>query len=205
MTPEQMWNERFKQPEYAYGEDPNEYLKEQLQKLKPGKILFPADGEGRNGVYAATLGWDVYSFDISEEGKKKALQLASKHKVSINYSTGNLPELDYQPGEFDAIVLIYSHFSPDIRPHFHKILNTLLKPGGTLIIEVFSKKNLEYAQRNPKVGGPKDLPTLFSLEEIERDFTGYDIEEFMEKEVHLSEGLYHNGTGCVIRFTGRKK
>ena len=66
------WNKRYKQKEYAYGEQPNRFFKEQIQNLSPGKALFPAEGEGRNAVYAAQLGWEVEAFDISEEGKNKA-------------------------------------------------------------------------------------------------------------------------------------
>lgn len=70
------WNERYSTDEFAYGEEPNAYFKEQLDKLNAGAILFPAEGEGRNAVFAATRGWRVAAFDISTEGKKKALRLA---------------------------------------------------------------------------------------------------------------------------------
>ena len=77
------WNERYSKKEFAYGEQPNQFLKEQLENLPVGSILFPAEGEGRNAVYAAKLGWDVYAFDISIEGKNKAMKLAEANKVSI--------------------------------------------------------------------------------------------------------------------------
>ncbi|EMM82692.1 thiopurine S-methyltransferase domain protein [Leptospira interrogans str. 2002000626] len=69
------WNERYNKEEFAFGEQPNEYLKEQLEKLKIGTILFPAEGEGRNAVFAAKLGWNVSAFDISIEGKRKHFDL----------------------------------------------------------------------------------------------------------------------------------
>src|SRR5687768_5721230 len=77
------WNERYSKHEFAYGEQPNNYLKEQLEKLDVGTILFPAEGEGRNAVFAAKLGWTVSAFDISVEGKNKALRLAKTNKVKI--------------------------------------------------------------------------------------------------------------------------
>ena len=52
------WNERYSKSAYAYGTEPNEYLKEQLEKLEVGKILFGAEGEGRNAVYLAGLGYE---------------------------------------------------------------------------------------------------------------------------------------------------
>src|SRR3954453_15007439 len=104
------WNERYRNSEFAYGEEPNNYLKEQLEQLPIGKILFPAEGEGRNAVFAATLGWTVSAFDISVEGQRKALQLAERKKVTIDYQVGALETLHYQDGQFDAIALIYAHF-----------------------------------------------------------------------------------------------
>lgn len=199
------WNDRYSQKEYAYGTEPNVFLKEQLEKLPVGKILFAAEGEGRNAVYASKLGWTVSAFDISSEGRKKALQLAETNNVEIDYRVGQLPDLKFQDDEFDAVVLIYAHLPPQIRPEYHRLLNTYLRKGGIVIIEVFSKSHLEYQQKDPAVGGPKDIDTLFSMEEITTDFKNYEIILLEEKEVELQEGLYHNGKGSVIRFVGRKK
>ncbi|XOV94492.1 MAG: class I SAM-dependent methyltransferase [Bacteroidota bacterium] len=199
------WDDRYSAKEYAYGLEPNVYLKQQLDKLTPGRILFGADGEGRNGVYAATKGWEVSCFDISKEGKKKALQLAEEKGVSIDYRVGELADLGFKPEEFDAIVLIYAHFPPSVRSAYHKILNTLLRKGGTLILEAFNKAHLEYRQKNPKVGGPPDYDTLFSMEEVKSDFPNYEVIELSDEVIDLNEGLYHIGAGSVVRFVGQKK
>lgn len=201
----EMWNERFSQREYVYGESPNAYLEAHLQKLKPGTILFPAEGEGRNAVYAARLGWTVSAFDISIEGQKKALKLAEKNGVTIDYKIGELTTLGYKPGQFDALVLIYAHFPPAIRLTYLKTLASYVKKQGMVIFEAFSKSHLEYHARNPKVGGPRDLDMLYSIEEIRECFPGFDALELAETEIHLKEGDYHEGTGSVIRFFGRKK
>ena len=83
------WNDRYSSKEYVYGTGPNQFYKEQLEKLAPGKILFPAEGEGRNAVYTAKKGWSVTAFDPSSEGRKKALLLAKKNKVQIEYQIEN--------------------------------------------------------------------------------------------------------------------
>ena len=87
----QRWDERYANDEYAFGIQPNEYFKEQLEKFDAGTILLAAEGEGRNAVFAARLGWKVFAFDISSEGKKKALHLAEKNNVTIDYQVGELP------------------------------------------------------------------------------------------------------------------
>lgn len=199
------WNDRYSTDEFAYGEQPNSYLKEQLEKLTTGKILFPAEGEGRNAVFAAKLGWTVSAFDISAEGKNKALRLAETNKVTIDYQVGELQTLNYTAGQFDAIALIYAHFPAAIKSVYHKTLDYYLRKDGVIIFEAFSKKHIDYIAKNEKVGGPKDIAMLFSIDELKSDFANYEIIELAEEEVELNEGLFHNGTGSVIRFVGRKK
>lgn len=199
------WNDRYSKEEFAYGEAPNNYLKEQIEKLSAGKILFPAEGEGRNAVFAARLGWTVSAFDISDEGKNKAIRFAEANNVTIDYQVSELESLNYQSEQFDAIALIYAHFPAAIKSAIHKTLDQYLRKGGIIIFEAFSKKHLEYLAKNDKVGGPKDIESLFSIEEIQSDFSNYEIIELEEKEIELNEGIFHNGTGSVIRFVGRKK
>ena len=199
------WNDRYSNSAFAYGEEPNNFFKEQIEKLNPGTILLPAEGEGRNAVYAAKLGWKVAAFDISEEGKNKALKLAEANNVKIDYKVGELETLNYQPEQFDAIALIYAHFPAEIKSYLHKTLETYLRKDGIIIFEAFSKKHLEYLAINDKVGGPKDIESLFSTEEIKADFPNYEIIQLEEIEIELNEGLFHNGKGSVIRFVGKKK
>lgn len=199
------WNERYSSEEFAYGEQPNNYLKEQLEKLKAGTILFPAEGEGRNAAFAAKLGWTVSAFDISAEGKKKALRLADANKVTIDYQLVELESLPYDAEQFDAVALIYAHFPADLKSIYHKTLDRYLRKGGIIISEAFSKKHIEYILKDEKVGGPKDVASLFSIEEIKADFVNYSFIELVETEIELTEGAYHNGRGSVIRFVGQKK
>ena len=198
------WNDRYRSEAYAFGETPNEFLKTQLEKLKVGTILFPAEGEGRNAVFAATLGWRAHAFDISMEGKKKAIQLARRNDVEIDYKIGELPDLNYLPEQFDAIALIYAHFPAEIKSHYHQLLSSYLRKGGIIIFEAFSKNHLEYVVKNPGVGGPRDIASLFSVDELKSDFSAYEIIELAEKEIELNEGLHHVGKGAVIRFVGKK-
>ena len=199
------WNDRYSKDEFAYGENPNNYLKEQLEKLDPGKILFAAEGEGRNAVFAAKLGWEVSAFDISIEGKNKALRLAESNNVTIEYKVGELETLNYDNDQFDAIALIYAHFPAEIKSLYHKTLDKYLRTKGIIIFEAFSKKHIEYLEKNQNVGGPKEIEMLFWIDEIISDFRNYEIIELEEKEIELNEGLFHNGKGSVIRFVGQKK
>lgn len=201
---QQKWNERYKEPEFAFGKAPNLFFKEWLPKFTPGKILMPADGEGRNGVFAARLGWEVTSFDYSIEGQSKALQLAKENEVMLEYIVGDFDDLHFEKEAFDAIGLIYAHFSADKKPLFHRKLNEYLKPGGIIILEAFSSRHLYFNNLDPKVGGPKEIDMLYSEAEIKADFDNYDMLQLAEEEILLNEGKYHIGKGAVIRFAGRK-
>ncbi|PIY07867.1 MAG: SAM-dependent methyltransferase [Flexibacter sp. CG_4_10_14_3_um_filter_32_15] len=201
----EMWNNRYAAKEYAYGTEPNVFFKEVIDKQqKTGKILFAAEGEGRNAIYAAKKGWKVTAFDSSEEGQKKALQLAEKENVSIDYQAGDFLKLPLINQKFDVAVLIYAHFHPSILSEYHKKNADLINPEGLLILEGFSKGHLEKRKENPNVGGPDKLEMLFSKELIQNDFQDFEIIQLEEVEIKLKEGLYHNGIGKVIRFIGKK-
>lgn len=193
------WNERYATVEYAYGTEPNLYFKEELGKLKPGKILFPAEGEGRNAVYAAKSGWEVTAFDPSAEGKRKAEILATKNNVKIRYLLESYETIDFPPKTFDCLVLIFAHMHPSKRTEYHRKLVSFLKPGGVLILEGFSKKQI-----HNNTGGPRDVNMLFSKEELEHDFAGLSEIKITELQTELSEGLFHQGTASVIRVFGVK-
>jgi len=199
------WDQRYSQAEFAYGKEPNEYLKAKLLDLPPGRILFPAEGEGRNAVFAAKLGWDVFAFDSSAEGKKKAEKLALTNGVTIDYRVQDLEEVDYPSNYFDAIAFSHTHFPEVKRRIFHQKLSAYLKKGGILILECFGKKHLNYQKDNPNAGGPKDESMLFDLAELKEDFKGFDFLEGYETETKLTEGLYHVGKASVVRLFAVKK
>ncbi len=197
------WNDRYCQEEYVYGESPNEWLRESLEGLPPCKILFPAEGEGRNAVYAAQCGWEVEAFDYSEEGKRKADLLAQKNGVKIHYQVMDACEVHHPDGSLDAIALIFTHFPNPLREQLFPDWVNWLKPGGRLIFECFSVGQLDY-QRDHQSGGPRDAVLLYSMDTIQAEFPGLEFIFLEEKEVMLSEGAFHAGLGKVIRFLGKK-
>lgn len=209
MSPEndaykKLWDRRYADVEYAYGKLPNLFLKQQLDLLPSGKILLPAEGEGRNAVYAATRGWDVTAFDLSESGKSKATQLAGEHHVSINYLVGSAGELDFKMKSFDVLALIYAHFLADQKNAMLAQLGTYVKKGGLIIFEAFGKGHMPLVRADPNVGGAMDENMLFSRAELRSAFPDFHIHILEESQVELKEGLYHNGTGSVVRFVGQK-
>ncbi|MBU3927882.1 MAG: class I SAM-dependent methyltransferase [Bacteroidetes bacterium] len=194
------WNQRYGAAQFAYGVEPNKFYKEQINRLKPGKVLFPGEGEGRNAVYAATLGWDVTAFDSAENGKLKSDMLADLYEVKIDYIVDDAEDVKLRSNYFDCIVFVFVHLPVEKRQLFHRKMLSKLKPGGLVIFEGFAKKQLEL-----NTGGPRNLEMLFSKEEIWEDFSPQMQElNIQELDVKINEGEFHQGISQVIRFAARK-
>jgi ubiquinone/menaquinone biosynthesis C-methylase UbiE len=199
------WEERYGAEEFAYGVKPNEFFEKIVkeQQLK-GSILLPAEGEGRNAVFAAKQGLNTTCFDMSNQGKLKAEKLADLNNVSINYLVGEFSELHFEENSFDVIALIYAHFPANVKTLYHQKLVTYLKKGGILILEGFSKNQLKVNEEENQSFGPKNLDMLYTVEEISNDFEALEIEVLKEEKISLNEGIHHIGKGDVIRFIGKK-
>ena len=195
----EFWDDRFSNEEYYYGKEPNTFFKTAIDELKPGKLFLPGEGEGRNAVYAARLGWDVLAVDFSEAGKKKALRFASDSNVIIRYDTSDL--LKYKTSEsFDAIAVIFVHFRQDARKLFFHQLRSSLKTGGVLIVELFEKKQIKNSS-----GGPKDVNMLVTINELHEEFRNLDIRMLRSETIFLAEGENHAGNAEVVRMIAIKQ
>jgi|AntRauTorckE6833_2_1112554.scaffolds.fasta_scaffold00763_15 SAM-dependent methyltransferase len=193
------WNERYSEAKYVYGIKPNQFFREQLDPLEPGKIILPAEGEGRNAVYAAQKGWDVQAVDYSESGKEKALKLASDKEVEINYDLSDLGKYEFGEEKYDAAAFIYVHLPRSIIKDVYKNVIRSLKPGAKIIVEVYSVNQI-----GRESGGPKDERVLYTEEKLRDLLSGTNIEWMEEMEVELNEGKYHIGKAMVFRAVARK-
>lgn len=196
----EFWETRYGSPVYAYGTQPNVFFKGSIDKLIPGRVLLPAEGEGRNAVYAAQRGWSVEAFDFSEAARQKALQLADTIGVSLRYTIATFEEIDVPADTYDLIGLIYAHMPSVERKLVHKRLISFLKPSGYVVLEAFHKEQLG----NPS-GGPQNSDMLYSRTDLLEDFNELDIQQLEEVYTDLNEGPYHRGSACVIRLVAQKK
>ena len=192
------WNQRYAEEEYAYGTEPNAFFKAQLDQRTPGRLLLPAEGEGRNAVYAALKGWDVVAFDQSESGKTKAMKLAHQAGVAVSYLVEDALAVHFT-SDFDLIFYGFFHVPPTLLQPIYTHLNSFLKPGGTLLLEGFSHKNLGRGS-----GGPQNESMLFSTHGITSLLHYFDPLRVWEEEITLNEGSFHQGSACVIRGIGVK-
>lgn len=194
------WNKRYQEKDLAYGEAPNRFFQEFIDaQATPGRILLPADGQGRNGLYAAAKGWEVDAFDFSEEARAQTLAKAADKGLTLNYWIDDLTTVEFSVDHYDAIGLIYVHFPAPLRTEFHHRCIEALKPGGSIVLEAFHPD-----QMGRPSGGPSSPDRLFTHERLSNDFQSLDIQSLTHEEVMLEEGKYHHGMASVMRMVAKK-
>jgi len=193
------WDERYSQDGAFFGEAPLAFLKDNLSLFpSQGKILLPADGDGRNGVFLARQGFDVHSFDGSASGVQKVLATAKHYGVTLKADISGVEEFDFTPDYYDGVVVSYFHLMPDLRHEIHAKYVACLKTGGVLLLEGFAKEQMAYSS-----GGPKEEEMLFTEEALRTDFGSLEI-LLLEKSVETMNSGRHQGEAAVMRLIARK-
>ncbi|MDF7809147.1 class I SAM-dependent methyltransferase [Pontiellaceae bacterium B12219] len=195
-----MWDETYSTDEFVYGTEPNDFLKANAEKLKPGSVLCLADGEGRNGVFLAKLGFEVTAVDMSEVGLEKARQLAAENGVEIKTICADLNDFAIEPDRWDNIISIFCHLPPPLRKKVHAVSANGLTEGGVFLLEAYTPKHLEM----PGTGGPPVPDLMYALETLKQDFQSLELIQALETEREVNEGSKHFGHAAVIQFIARK-
>jgi len=202
MNPD-FWNQRYNDAEHLYSEHPNTFLKETIGKLnfagKNLKALVPADGDGRNGLWLASQGFQVDAFDYSSVAVAKANQRAQKAGLNYKSLVQDLNHFVCQQDSYDLIAVVYFHAPPALKQKLIELCHSCLKPGGALVVEVFSKQQLPKSS-----GGPKDPELLYSAEDFEKLQSHFTNLTISETETVLSEGPLHTGAASVLRVVGTR-
>lgn len=195
------WDERFKEEVYAYGLEPNDFLREQVDLFQKGdQVLCLAEGEGRNGVFLAQHHCRVRGVDFSAKGRKKALRLAQKQGVNMDYDLADLTTYEMGRSRWNGIVSLFCHLPENQRPALYQSIKDALKPGGLFLVEAYNKRQLAYS-----TGGPANASHLFSLEELVRTFSEFETIVARDLERDIQEGPSHNGLSAVTQFIVRKR
>lgn len=193
------WDERFAEPGYKYGTEPNAFLREHSSAWPAGqRVLVPGDGEGRNGVWLAQQGHQVTAVDSSSVGLAKAQALARQRGVTLTTHQADLAHWVPEPASVDAVVLVFMHLPSPVRRLAHPQLAAALRPGGTLLLEAFHPAQLAH-----RSGGPKDEDMLVTPDLLAADFAGLLRATLSwHGEVTLDEGPGHQGLAHVTRWVG---
>jgi SAM-dependent methyltransferase len=201
MTEFERWETRFSAPEYIFGTAPNAFLAAQKPRLpKTGRALAVADGEGRNGVWLAEQGLDVLSIDFSPTAQAKARALAQDRNVPITTELADATTWRWPEAEFDLVALIFTQFAkPTERSAMFGGIRRTLKPGGLLLIQGYTPRQLQFG-----TGGPKQIENLYTRELLEREFGSFSELSIDAYDCELGEGCAHAGMSAVIDLVARK-
>lgn len=198
-TPAQRWESRYSEDEYVYGTDPNDFLVKSVADLPPGRTLCLADGEGRNGVYLATLGHTVTSVDLTEAGMAKAAKLAETHGVEITTVVADLADYDFGVDRWDLIVSIFAHTAPPARARVHARVATALAVDGRFILEAYTPDQIGRG-----TGGPPDPEMTMTLDGLREELVDMHIISGGETVRPIIEGRLHNGEGAVVQVIAQR-
>ncbi len=192
------WDERYRVAGFAYGSDPNDFLREVRPRLTAGgTVLCLAEGEGRNAVYLAEQGFKVTAIDSSAVGLEKANALAKERGVAIHTVHADLKDFVIEPAAFDAVVLIWCHMPQPMRSNVHRASVAALRPNGAFVLESYTPRQLEL-----KTGGPPNVELLQRLDDLRPDLSSLRLDIAHELERTVNEGRLHRGTSAVVQVFG---
>jgi 2-polyprenyl-3-methyl-5-hydroxy-6-metoxy-1,4-benzoquinol methylase len=196
------WNDRFAGEDFIFGTEPNRWLREHAAAFKPrGRILSVADGEGRNSVWLAKQGFQVEAFDFSAVGIAKARKLATQAGVTVDYQLTDCDGFAWPKAAYDGIAAIFVQFAdPELRARLFANMIASLAPGGILILQGYTPKQLEY-----KTGGPSNVSHLYTEAMLRDAFRDTDILELREYEAELGEGAGHHGRSALVGMIARHR
>ncbi len=195
------WDERYGAEEYVYGTEPSPWLMAQAPRIQPGgRVLSLGEGEGRNAVWLAQRGFSVLAVDGSSVGLAKARRLAATRGVEITTVVADLETWAPPVGGFDAVLLMYLHLPFTVRRHVHTMAWTSLRPGGIVILEAFTPRQLAYSS-----GGPKQVDMLYEPAVLRDDFPGVTWDVLEEIETDIDEGPLHRGRAALVRAVGERR
>lgn len=194
-----MWDKRYSSETYAYGTEPNKFLTEMYDKLPSGRVLCLGEGEGRNAVWLAELGYEVTAVDISEVGLLKARKLATSRGVTITTAHADLAEYEIEAGYWDAIVSIFCHLPPTLRKEVNRRCVEGLRPDGLFLLEAYTPMQLEY-----ETGGPPSAEMMMDVQSLTTELSGLEFLHLQERVREVNEGVFHNGSGAVVQVLARK-
>lgn len=207
MSDETFWSKRYRDAgdDYLFGTQPNHFLARRQSVLENGRTaLSVADGEGRNSVWLAEQGLEVTAIELLSVAIEKARRLAAGRQVKVDFVQADMLAPGWPPaelhGQFDWVVGIFIQFvGPEWRERQFDAMKTLTAPGGRILLQGYTPKQLEY-----KTGGPSAVENLYTPEILREAFADWTIEELVEYEDELTEGSGHSGRSAVIGMVARK-
>lgn len=196
-----MWDERYSAAFESYGTEPNDFVREVGPQIPPGPVLCLAEGEGRNAVFLAGLGYEVTAMDQSPVGLSNARRLADERGVALETVVADLADFDLGSERWAGIVSVWAHLPSELRRTVHAACVRALRPQGAMLLEAYTPRQLE----RPGVGGPPVEDLLMTELGLREELAGLDFEICREVDRDISEGAYHQGPSSTVQVLAFKR
>jgi len=195
------WDARYATDDYIFGTAPNRFLESQIAHIQPGmRALSIADGEGRNGVWLAEQGARVHAVDVSPVALEKTRKLAAVRGVALDFEQVDILGWNWPEAAYDLVAAIFIQFAPPPeRDHVIAGIRRCLKPGGLLILQGYTPKQIEFG-----TGGPPSAANMYTADLLRDWFGDWNILHLAEHESVISEGSHHHGMSALIDLVARK-
>lgn len=194
------WDDRYRSETYAYGIEPNDFVRSEAGRIPPGRVLCLAEGEGRNAVFLASLGYAVTAVDLSTEGLRKAGLLAGQRGVTLDLVQADLSAYELEASAFSGIISIFAHLPVPVRRRLHAQISGALVPGGVFLLECYRPEQVALG-----TGGPRDAALLPALTDLTAELSDLDLAIARDAEREIHEGTFHEGKSATVQIVGVKR
>ena len=174
------WDHRYRRTGYWTGSEPAEFLREVLPLIPRGTALDLASGEGRNAVFLAQQGFQVFAVERSRAGLEKTEALARekgiacrcaaqlnpphRHEAPLALVQADLESFSLPAEQFD-VMLCFKFLHRPLLPGLHRTL----RRRGVLVYETYTLAQQQFE------GGPKNAEFLLRPGELREAFSGMEI------------------------------
>nr|KGA07401.1 MAG: hypothetical protein GM42_1595 [actinobacterium acMicro-1] len=163
------WDDRYRSTDSVWSPSPNEFVKEYLFTLPPGRMVDVAGGEGRHALWFAQRGWEAENLDFSSVAVSKSLQRASDLSLGDRF-LGHVADAnssqDFYLAPANLVVIAYLQIpAPELASAIANAARQLVA-GGVLFGVWHARENL-----TDGVGGPQNPAVLPTQQELGTAFS----------------------------------
>ncbi|HEY5646701.1 MAG TPA: class I SAM-dependent methyltransferase [Pseudomonadales bacterium] len=189
------WNERYATRELVWSAGPNALLEQEVTGMPSGTALDAACGEGRNALWLAEQGWSVTAVDFSQVAIDKAMRIAERRGVQVDWRVLDLAREPLPKRSWDLVCVLYLHTDPEERALWLPKLARAVAPGGTFVYVGHDPSNIEHG-----VGGPQNPALLPDADSIASTLRGFRIDaaRVVERPVDADPGHGRDLAGIAL-------
>lgn len=159
------WDERYGSHELVWGKEPNQFVRQQCERLPVGRALDLACGEGRNALWLARLGWRVHGADFSAVAIERARALTEREpdlvRERVTWEVADITTATLPKHRYDLVLISYVHLGAQHWEPMMAAAAAAVRPTGRFLLVAHDRRNVTEG-----VGGPQDESLLTTPDEV---------------------------------------